>query len=487
MERQPALPQDRGRLTGNTQEARPGLAPGARRPVGTMFAALYGELARHPWRDPDTAQDAYLLFHRRALAMGWLDDRAIAVQKRAGGVEETEIGVAGLWGMNDAGTEHPLAAPTASMVAWFQVGVEQMAADRSLPVQPFLRCAGDAAARIGVLRLRGVHVLLPVQGVDISSRPQEALMPSLVTAGWFADYDPQSRTPVRVTLDSGQAPSISSAAPLLAKQISALDQDVFRCESHSVADHDALSERPPFDDRLWNGPPLHRATFDGTLAEWSLDAIGWLGGFLADLSARQGVTTPVLLTVSRAAARPFRVRVDSSVTSEDAVSLWTVYNAVFPDRQGLDDWRSAVWDRHSGRAGFRLARAYAGTDLIGFAYGYEGQPGQWWTDNARRVLAPEVADAWLGGHFELVSIGVLGRARGIGVGRGLLRRITEGLSSRRCLLMTTADEADPARRLYASDGWRVIGPGIGEAQVIMAKQMPADSIPGKAAASVRPI
>ena len=41
----------------NSEEARPGLAPGGRWPAGTMFAALYGELAPHPWRDPDTAQD----------------------------------------------------------------------------------------------------------------------------------------------------------------------------------------------------------------------------------------------------------------------------------------------------------------------------------------------------------------------------------------------------------------------------------------------
>ncbi|TWJ20725.1 hypothetical protein [Micromonospora endolithica] len=40
-------------------------------------------------------------------------------------------------------------------------------------------------------------------------------------------------------------------------------------------------------------------TFCGTLAEWSLDALGWLGGFRADLSAQNGITTPVLLTVTR--------------------------------------------------------------------------------------------------------------------------------------------------------------------------------------------
>jgi hypothetical protein len=264
-----------------------------------MFAALYGELAPHPWRHPDTAQDAYFLFHRRSLAMEWLDDIAIAVRKTAGGTEEREFGAPGLWSMNDAGQDHPLAAPEASLVVWFQVGVERVSDDRPLPVQPFLRCAGDAAARMGTLRLQAVQMLLPVQSLDISSRPEYARIPSLLTAGWFGDCDPQSRMPVRVTLDSGQAPSIPSAASHMRERMSRLDQDVFVYESHSLADHDPLTMRPPFADSFWNGPSLHRATFHGTLVEWSLDALGWLGGFLADLSARQGVTTPLLLTASR--------------------------------------------------------------------------------------------------------------------------------------------------------------------------------------------
>nr|WP_258544716.1 hypothetical protein [Micromonospora provocatoris] len=39
-------------------------------------------------------------------------------------------------------------------------------------------------------------------------------------------------------------------------------------------------------------------TFSGALAEWPLDAFGWLGDFLADLSAQHGITTPVPLTVT---------------------------------------------------------------------------------------------------------------------------------------------------------------------------------------------
>ncbi|MER7892721.1 hypothetical protein ABTX15_23155 [Micromonospora sp. NPDC094482] len=287
------------RSPGDGGPARPGVAPGARRSAGVGFAALYGELARHPWRQPDADQDPYFLFYTSSLAMGWLDDIGATVRQTAGGFQENELGAAGLWGMNDAGEAHPLAAPGSSLVAWFQVGFELVPGDRPLPVQPFLRCAGDAVARMGTLRLRAVQMLLPVQGLDPSSRPPYAPIPSLRTAGWFTGGDPGSRTPVRVTLDSGQAASIPSAAPQMREQMSRLDQDVFGCESLSLIDHDPLTVRPPFDDALWNGPSRHRATFHGTLAEWSLDALGWLGGFLADLSARHGVSTPLLVTASR--------------------------------------------------------------------------------------------------------------------------------------------------------------------------------------------
>lgn len=159
-----------------------------------------------------------------------------------------------------------------------------------------------------------------------------------------------------------------------------------------------------------------------------------------------------------------------SATAADGESLWPVYDQVFGDHPSFGAWREAVWDRHRVRDGFRLARASEGEQLVGFAYGYTGQPGQWWTDQAASALEPSVAQAWLGGHFELVSLGVVPSARGAGVGRALMRAITDGLPHERLLLMTTADPADPARRLYESEGWRVIGPGIGERTVIMGKR-----------------
>jgi ribosomal protein S18 acetylase RimI-like enzyme len=162
-----------------------------------------------------------------------------------------------------------------------------------------------------------------------------------------------------------------------------------------------------------------------------------------------------------------------SVTVADTVELWPVYDAVFGDHPSYDAWRDEVWDRHAVREGFRLARVRHGGELVGFAYGYTGQRGQWWTDHVAEVLDPEVAEEWLGGHFELVSIGVRPEARGQGLGSRLLEGLTDGLPHERWLLTTTGDAEDPARRLYARHGWAVLGPGIGERTVVMGRLRPA--------------
>ncbi len=158
--------------------------------------------------------------------------------------------------------------------------------------------------------------------------------------------------------------------------------------------------------------------------------------------------------------------VDDSTTDE----LWPVYDAVFGDQPDRETWEREVWDRHVTRLGFRLARAWLDDGLVGFGYGYTGERGQWWTDQAATVLDPAVTEAWLGGHFELVSIGVIEEVRGRGIGRGLLEALTGDLPHDRLLLMATADAGDPARRLYAADGWTVVGPGLTADQVILGKR-----------------
>ena len=158
------------------------------------------------------------------------------------------------------------------------------------------------------------------------------------------------------------------------------------------------------------------------------------------------------------------------VDEADTQEFWKAYDAVFGDEADIHAWRTRTWDLHVARDGFRLARAYDDERLVGFAYGYTGEFGQWWTDQAAQVLAPEVVAEWLGGHFDLVSLGVLEEARHRGVGGALLQEVTRDLPNPRWTLTTTADADDPARHLYAREGWQMIGPGLRDGQVIMGRR-----------------
>ncbi|MCP5095430.1 MAG: hypothetical protein GY943_07755 [Chloroflexi bacterium] len=257
-------------------------------PNGTMFAGLHGELTLHSWRDFDTTKsDAYSLFHSRSVAMGWL---AKAVEGATGG----------LWGMNDAGqqgpdTQHPYEV-------WFQVSLPRLSSPtQPLPLQPFLSCIGDVVARMGTLDLDAIQVLLPIQSIDKladTSLHNDGLYAPLSSAGWFFDCKPHATTRVQVVLDGGENPVIRSVASDLFQWLQKIKQNVFVCDSFSLTD-DTNITKPIFIDGLWGGPPRHPVAFYGTLAEWSLDALGWLATFLAGASFKFGVTTPMLLTVSQ--------------------------------------------------------------------------------------------------------------------------------------------------------------------------------------------
>lgn len=255
----------------------------------TMYAALYGELVPHPRARPPDADisDLYTLFETRSTAMGWL-------------TPATEDASGGLWGMNDAQAA-PGPGPRLAVAAWIQV-VLTGPTDSLLPVQQFLTCARDAVARLGTLRLRALQVLLPSHDPDRQARSDspsgiKTAAALLDAVSWFACCDPQHRIPVRVTLNGGADPSIQTAAPDITRAVLEVGQNIFSCDSFSLAssDHLILGDDLPLWAPFGQTVNQHRVTFHGELVEWSLDALGWLAAFLADLGSRQGVRTQMML------------------------------------------------------------------------------------------------------------------------------------------------------------------------------------------------
>ncbi|MBO9625810.1 MAG: GNAT family N-acetyltransferase [Microbacterium sp.] len=136
--------------------------------------------------------------------------------------------------------------------------------------------------------------------------------------------------------------------------------------------------------------------------------------------------------------------------------VWECYREVFSDAEDFDGWLAGMFDRHARREGHRLVVASVDDEIIGFAWGYVGEFGQYWTDLAASALPEPVSAAWLGGHFEFVELGVRPKLRGAGVGRALHDALLDGVD-RRALLSTADDDADPAVQLYLRSGWRRLG------------------------------
>lgn len=138
-----------------------------------------------------------------------------------------------------------------------------------------------------------------------------------------------------------------------------------------------------------------------------------------------------------------------------ASRVFSLYDAVFGDFPDEDEWRAQMYDRHRGRDDYRLAVALDGRRMLGFAWGYRGERGQYWPDLVARTL-PEVGREWVGDHFEFVELAVDPTSLRQGIGRRLHDAVLDGLTGR-ALLGTSADDADPAVRLYRSCGWDTLG------------------------------
>jgi ribosomal protein S18 acetylase RimI-like enzyme len=143
--------------------------------------------------------------------------------------------------------------------------------------------------------------------------------------------------------------------------------------------------------------------------------------------------------------------------------IWPRYQEAFGDFDDSGTWYADLFARHAARDGYRLVASGAdGPAVTGFAWGYVGQRGQFWTDLAVQALPPGVAGEWAGGHFEFAELAVGREHRRHGLGGQLHDALLAGIR-RRCLLSTTDDPADPAVRLYLGRGWRKLGllrPGV---------------------------
>lgn len=133
--------------------------------------------------------------------------------------------------------------------------------------------------------------------------------------------------------------------------------------------------------------------------------------------------------------------------------LVEVFAAAFDEADDVARFRDDQLVKHPARDGFRITVAHEHERIAGFAYGYTGRAGQWWTDRMRAEIAPHLYDEWFDGHFEFVELAVHPEFQRQGLGTALHDALLDGLPHDRALLTTWQDDR-PARRLYVRRGWR---------------------------------
>ena len=108
---------------------------------------------------------------------------------------------------------------------------------------------------------------------------------------------------------------------------------------------------------------------------------------------------------------------------------------------------------HVTRADFVFLVARQSDEIVGFGYGYTGEPGQWWTDHVARSLTAEQRAEWIDPpHFEVVELHVRPPWQRSGVGSQLLAQLLSRQPHDRALLSTQTGSRK-ARRFYAKNGW----------------------------------
>lgn len=239
--------------------------------------------------------DAFSLFVARSSALGLLAEPG---ETSAGTSTGTSGGV---WGMNDAGTGLPGQAAGSGPGAWFQVDlVASRESNAPLPTQALLSCAADVLAKLQFRGLRGVELLLPLQGSAPEPDARTTLARLLQDGGWFAGAPEPARTEVFITLDVAGPAHLRSAGVALGQWMAEVRQAIAVLKLDAITATAASASGSSVPAHLWAESPAHRLAFRAALVEWSLDAVGWLAAFVAEAAVHGGLSGQAALTVTRA-------------------------------------------------------------------------------------------------------------------------------------------------------------------------------------------
>jgi ribosomal protein S18 acetylase RimI-like enzyme len=146
-------------------------------------------------------------------------------------------------------------------------------------------------------------------------------------------------------------------------------------------------------------------------------------------------------------------RYSAAQLRERIADAMQVYETAMAYPPGTGAQRAGYAVAHTRLPGFRSVTAVAEDGrLVGFGYGYATLAGQWWHDQVRHALGPELAAGWLIDGFELCELHVLPGYQGRGIGRDVLVTLADLVEQSRVLL-STPEGPTRAWRLYTALGF----------------------------------
>jgi ribosomal protein S18 acetylase RimI-like enzyme len=156
-----------------------------------------------------------------------------------------------------------------------------------------------------------------------------------------------------------------------------------------------------------------------------------------------------------------------------------VYGAAMHYSAGLVEGRRGILVAHTRRPEFRAVGTLdANGRVIGFAYGYRGEPGQWWHEHVSSCLDPAGYRAWLSDCFEVVELHVAPEAQGRGIGEAQIRLLLDGVA-RRTTVLSTPEGESRAWKLYRRLGYldvlrNLMFPGDERPFAVLGRGLPLD-------------
>lgn len=179
----------------------------------------------------------------------------------------------------------------------------------------------------------------------------------------------------------------------------------------------------------------------------------------------------------------------NELTSRQFLGQLDTYLAIYADAMDADPsllpGRRELMRRHAAYPEFRAlaTREADGTgrgQVLGFAYGFHGQGGQWWYDAVWDALARSAgiarAATWLADCLEVAEVHVHKPYQRAGIGTTMLMALTSGRAERTAVL-STPDRDTTARRLYRRLGFSELltgynFPGGSPPYIVMGAELP---------------